>query len=74
MLGSFSVILGGCPALNKVCHTKFIDEAFPVVTTVLMIQSKRTIADKTTVKIRYFISNLNQSSAWFLAEIRSHWE
>lgn len=64
---------------QRVCHTinnlMYIDEAihWAGLTTVIMIQSKRTIADKTTAEIRYFISNLNQSSAWFLAAIRSHW-
>lgn len=64
---------------ERICKTKsnltYIDETiyWKGLTTVIMIQSKRTIGEKTTEETRYFISNLKETASWFLSAIRSHW-
>lgn len=54
---------------------RFIDEAvnWAGLCCVICIMSKRTIGEKLTTEMRYFISNQKQNAAFFLHAIRSHW-
>lgn len=64
---------------QRVCSTitnlTYIDESihWSEKATAIRIQSKRTIADKSTEEVRYFISNHKHNADWFLGAIRSHW-
>lgn len=41
---------------------------------IAMVQSERRLADKRTVKRRYFISSLNSNAKLLLHAVRTHWE
>lgn len=48
--------------------------AWANLTSFIKLVSIRTVADETTVKIRYFISSRRASAQVFLALIRTHWQ
>ncbi len=43
------------------------------LTTIGMVESKRTIGDKTTIEARYFISSLKKNAKLFGKAVRKHW-
>lgn len=60
---------------SVITDLRFVDEAvnWTALRCIIMIISKRTIQDKTTIETRYYISSMENTAEFFLKTIRSHW-
>lgn len=60
-----------CHLISEVDFLK--DHAWPGLQAVAMVESSRTLKDKTSVEQRYFLLNHSPTPTQLLADVRAHW-
>lgn len=62
-----------CLVVNDVEWLRERNPNWKSIKTIIRIESKRTVKDKTSIETRFYISSLDQTAKKILACIRSHW-
>ncbi|MHC4260517.1 MAG: ISAs1 family transposase [Planctomycetota bacterium] len=64
-----------CWTIDEPAFIQYLDpqQRWPQLTSVVMIQAERTLADQTSVEYRYYISSLPGDPQHLLQIIRQHW-
>ncbi len=64
-----------CWTVSDLGNVRYVDEysQWPGLNTLVKVEGKRRVGDKTTVESRYYISSLPNDASALLNAVRSHW-
>lgn len=63
-----------CWVCQDVSHLNLDISGWDSIKTAVIIESTRTLSEKTSVEYRYYISSSKGSAEYFLASVREHWQ